>query len=87
MSFAATGIDLDIIILTDVIQRKTNTVWHHLYANQKKGTNELIYETKTYSENKLLLSGGRGWGDRLRDWDWHEYMALFEIDNQQGPSV
>ena len=54
---------------------------------KKKGTNELIYETKTYSENKLQLSGGRGWGDRLGDWDWHKYMALFEIDNQQGPSV
>ena len=31
-SFTATGIDLEIIILSDVSQRKTNSIWYHLYV-------------------------------------------------------
>ena len=31
-SFTATGIDLEIIILNDVSQRKTNSIWYHLYV-------------------------------------------------------
>ena len=31
-SFTATGIDLEIIILSEVSQRKTNSIWYHLYV-------------------------------------------------------
>ena len=31
--------------------------------------------------------GGRVGGDRLGVWDWHVYTAIFETDNQQGPTV
>ena len=31
-SFTATGIDLEIIILSEVSQRKTNSMWYHLYV-------------------------------------------------------
>ena len=29
MPFAATGVDLEIIILSEVSQRKTNIIWYH----------------------------------------------------------
>ena len=52
MSFAAIQIDLQIIILNEVSQRKTNTICYHLYveSKRKKDTNELIYKTEIDSQ-------------------------------------
>ena len=36
MPFAATWIGVEIIILSEVIQRKTNIIWYHLYVESKK---------------------------------------------------
>ena len=46
--FAATQIDLEIIILSEVSQRKTNIIWYCLYVESKKenDTNKLIYKTE-----------------------------------------
>ena len=35
MPFAETWMNLEIIILREVSQRKTNTIWYHLYAESK----------------------------------------------------
>ena len=35
MPFATTWIDLEIIILSDVLKRKTNTIRYHLYVKSK----------------------------------------------------
>ena len=32
MSFVATWMDLEIIILSEVSQTKTDIIWHHLYV-------------------------------------------------------
>ena len=88
MSFAATWIDLDIIILTDVIQKKTNIVWHHLYAkSQKKKVqmNLFMKEKHTQRTNYSYQVGEVGGVDWEIETD--EYMALFEIDNQWEPSA
>ena len=45
MPFAATWMDLEIVILSQVSQTKTDIVWYHLYMQSKK--NELIYDTET----------------------------------------
>ena len=38
---------------------------------QKNGTNEAIYKTEIESqiENKLMVTKGKGGGDKLGDWD------------------
>ena len=36
MPFAATWMDLEIIIQSEVIQTKTNIIWYHLYVESKK---------------------------------------------------
>ena len=42
--------DLDIIILSEVSQEKTNTTWYYLYMESKYEANKLIYETETGSQ-------------------------------------
>ena len=44
MPFAATWIDLEIIILSEVSQRKTNVICYRLYVESKRNTNEFIYK-------------------------------------------
>ena len=35
MPFAATQMDLEMIILNEVRKRKNNTIWYHLYVESK----------------------------------------------------
>ena len=47
MPFSATWMDLQIIILSEVSQRKTNIIYHLYVESNKNDTKELIYKTKT----------------------------------------
>ena len=68
MPFAATQMDLEIIIPSEVNQTKTNIIWYHLYMESKNSdTNELFYKTDTDSdaEYKFIIikeevGGGEG---------------------------
>ena len=67
LPFAATWMDLKIIILSEVRQRKWNIVWFHLYVESlKNDTNELIYKTEidsqTWRTNLQLPKGKEGGG-------------------------
>ena len=51
MPFAAPWMDLEILILSEVSQRRTNITWYRLHVEHKKNdTNELIYKTETDSQ-------------------------------------
>ena len=51
MPFAATWMDLEIIILSDVSQKeKDKYLGYHLYVDSKIYTNEPIYETERDSQ-------------------------------------
>ena len=49
MPFAATWVDLEIVILCEVRHRKTNMILFICGILKKKSTNELIYKTKVES--------------------------------------
>ena len=70
MPFAATWIDLEIIILSEVSQTKTNIIWYHLYDmwNLKKLQNR---NRLTDIENKLMVTKGERCvrRDKLGIWD------------------
>ena len=72
MPFGATWMDLEIIILCELSQRKINILWYHLCTDSKKekDTNELIYKTETDSLRKLTYGyqKGREEGGGI-DWD------------------
>ena len=59
MPFAATWMDIEIIKLYKVSQRKTKIMWYHLYS-LKSDTNDLIYtiEIDSQAENELVVTKG-----------------------------
>ena len=62
--FAVTLMDLEIIILSALRQRKTNIIYYHLYAESKKKIQMNIYlqnrKRFTDLENELLDLGQMG---------------------------
>ena len=51
MPFAATWMDMEIIIVSKVSQTKTNNIWYLSYVEfLKNDTNEIIYKTETDSQ-------------------------------------
>ena len=53
MPFAATWMDLEMIILSEVSHRKTNIIRYHTYMwNLKYDINELIYKTEIDSRTQ-----------------------------------
>ena len=58
----ATWMDPEIIILSEVKKRKTNTMWYHLYVKSKTWTNELNYQTETDSQTQRTDCGSQGAG-------------------------
>ena len=63
MSFAATWMGLETVILSEVSQRRRNILWHPLYVESKKKWYKWIYlqniKRFTDLENELMVAGGR----------------------------
>ena len=69
MPFGATQMDLEIVILSEVSQRKKNIIRYHLYMESFKKRSKWTYTTEIDSktENKLMVVKG-DWGDKLGVW-------------------
>ena len=83
MPFAATQMDLEMIMLSELRQRKINVIWYHLYveSKKKKGTNEVICKTETESHTAQTYGYQKGGGgERLT-------KLVGKIDYQQRPTV
>ena len=61
LPLAERGMDLEGIMLSEISQRKTNSVWYHLYVESKK-YNELVNITNrlTDTESKQVVTSGGG---------------------------
>ena len=95
MPFITTWMDLEIITLNEVSQRKTNIIRYCLHVEskkKKKGTNELIYKTETDPRLRKGWIYGN-WGEDGKEGQigslgfLYIYTAIFKIDNQQAPTV
>ena len=81
ISFAATWMDLEIIILSEISQTKTNIIWNNL------GKHKWTYWQNTDPKNILTVTSKVGGEDRLGIWAQHVHTAIFKTENQQGPNV
>ena len=93
MPFAATWMDLAIIILSEVSQKKKRQIPYNITYmwNLKYDTNELIYEKETDAQtqktNLMVTKGLRVWGrEKLGVWDYQIHTTICKIDKQQGPT-
>ena len=60
--------DLEDIMLSEISQRKTNTIWYHLHVKSKKiqqtsKYNKYQADSLTDIENELEVTVGRGKGE------------------------
>ena len=61
--FSATWMDMEGIMLSEISQRKTNTVWYHLYVESKK-YNKLVNIIKTKQTHRYREeTRGYQWGE------------------------
>ena len=68
MPFEATWMDLEIITLSEVRQRKTNTIYH-LYVESKKMTQMNLFTKQKQTHrlcNKLMVIKGERWRGGVR---------------------
>ena len=74
MPFAATWMDLEMIILSEVQvrKRKTNTICYHLYMESKVWNKWACLWSEnrlTDIENRLVVAWGR-WSGGVKDWEF-----------------
>ena len=82
MPFAATWMDLESVILSEVRQRQIYDIAY--MWNLIKGYKWTYLQNRnrvTDVENKLMATTGEGVRDKLRDWDWHIHTTIYKIDN------
>ena len=80
MPFAATWMDLEIVILSEESERKTNIIWYRLYVESKKnGTNERIYKTEIYGYHQVCPFQVLWGKDLFQASLLSLYMAVFSL--------
>ena len=90
MPFAATWVDLEIVILSEIspTEKEKYYMASLICAIEKEMIEmNLTYKTETDSQTQrmnLWLPGGR---DSQGVWDGHVHTAIFRMGNLQGPPV
>ena len=84
MPFAATWVDLEIVILIGVSQRRRNIRWHPSYVESKKKWYKWTYKTKRDSQTSAWMNREwiHGWGGGcregiLREFGTYMYTLLY----------
>ena len=88
LPFVTTWMDLEGIMLSEISQRKTNTIWLHLYEESKQQTNIAKQkQTHRYREKTSGCQRGQWPGE-----EWNKWRRLkgtyysYKISKSQGCS-
>ena len=84
MPFAVTWMDLETVILSEVSQRKTNVIWHHLYVESDyflKLQMNLLTKEQTCGYWKETYGYQKG-KDKSGICDEHIHTTIHKTDNQ-----
>lgn len=74
-----TWIKMNGIMLGEISQRETNTIWFHLHVESKKQVNQYNkIETDSDTQNKLVAIGERVGGGN----EWNRWGVLSSINFQ-----
>ena len=86
MPFAATWMDLEMVILSAANQTKTNIILYHLYVESKSmiQINTKNRKRLTDIKNKLIVTKEEAGRNKLGVWDQLHY---YRKHKQQGPTV
>ena len=85
--FAATWMDLEIVLLSEVSQRRRNTVWHPFYVESKMILINLLTKQKETHRLREQNYGCR-WGGTIREFGMDMCTLLYlKWNKQQGPAV
>ena len=86
--------DLEMTIFQEVseTEKEMSCDITYMWNLKENDINEIIYKAETdlhlRKRTNLRLLGGKTLGeDTLGVWDWQVHIAVFKIDNQQGPTV
>ena len=66
-------------------KREKQCILTHICGIQKNSTDEPICKAEKRHrrrEQTYEHLNGKGWWDKLGDWDWHIYTTMYKIDNQ-----
>ena len=82
---------LEILILSEVSQTKTNIIWYLFYVESKKKWYKRTYVQNTNRltdiENKLMVTKGERWVGGINQEFGIKMYTIYKTDNQQGPTV
>ena len=81
MPFAATWMDPEIIILSEVNQRNTNIKWYHIHVESKKMIQMNLFTRQTHRQ-KTNLKGKQG--GKIKEFEISKYKLLYikQINNK-----
>ena len=85
MQFSVTWMDLEITILSEVSQTKTDVTWYHLYVESEKliQTNLLIKQKQTHKHRKQTWrSKGKGGRNKSGAGEWQIHTIVHKINNK-----
>ena len=63
LPFAPTWVELEVTMLSEIRQRKANTMWFHLYVESKKQNKQIRTKFISYGEQILVVAR---WGGHWR---------------------
>ena len=75
--------DLEVVILSEASQTKTNIILYHMYVESKRmiHINLFTKQKESHRHRKKIMVTKEGVGRyKLRDWNFHIHTTIYKIE-------